>query len=120
MGASYTNVPADEPDGQWAGPAGRGKHGAMPCSAWTPAAIAITLGLAIGFAIAAGDCEGLPGVRCDGDGRLQYSSPPPRLRSVQTLGGAFATNNNPATWGAITFHGDGSRCIGLLRRGACQ
>ena len=91
----------------------------MLCSAWKPAAIAITLGLVAGTAVAA-DCEGLPGVRCEGNGRIQYSTPSPRLKPVETLGGAFATNNEPATWGAVTFHGDGSKCIGLLRRGACK
>lgn len=26
----------------------------------------------------------------------------------------------PATLGTITFRGDGSRCVGLLRRGSCK
>jgi hypothetical protein len=28
--------------------------------------------------------------------------------------------DQPATFGAITFQGGGSRCVGLLRRGACN
>jgi hypothetical protein len=71
-------------------------------------------------ALIAADCEGLPGVHCSADGRMQYVTPVPKLKPVETLGGAFATNTEPATWGAITFNGDGSRCIGLLRRGTCK
>jgi hypothetical protein len=38
---------------------------------------------------------------------------------IQGLG-ASLTQESPATLGAITFNGDGTKCIGLLRRGACR
>ena len=43
-------------------------------------------------------------------------------RSNPNLGGDFFSivrENDPATFGAITFSG-GSRCIGLLRRSSCN
>jgi hypothetical protein len=41
---------------------------------------------------------------------------------IVTLGEglSFGQNEQPATLGAITFGGDGSRCIGLLRRVSCN
>jgi hypothetical protein len=82
--------------------------------------IVLLAGAGVGGPAAAADCEGLPGVRCDGGGRIQSSAPSSGLKPVETLGGAFATSTEPATWGAINFRADGSRCVGLLRRGVCK
>ena len=42
--------------------------------------------------------------------------------SSQSYGGAFSSlaDHQPATLGAVTFRGDGTRCMGLLRRGSCN
>jgi len=49
---------------------------------------------------------------------IPKSSTSPKLN----FGDAFSTvaDNQPATLGAITFRGDGTRCMGLLRRGSCN
>ena len=41
---------------------------------------------------------------------------------TMSLGGSLSSGlyDQPATLGAITFSGDGSRCIGLLRRVNCN
>ena len=51
-----------------------------------------------------------------GTGRSSISLPP-----VQNIGTDLTVGmEQPATFGAITFQNTGSRCIGLLRRGACN
>lgn len=43
------------------------------------------------------------------------------ISPIQSLGGdLFSPQDQPATLGAITFRGDGTQCIGLLRRGRCN
>ena len=54
--------------------------------------------------------------------RSDVSTPPTRVMSTGGLGGSlsYGQYDQPATLGAITFSGDGSRCIGLLRRVNCN
>jgi hypothetical protein len=43
-------------------------------------------------------------------------------RRFESLGASLSASqyDQPATLGAITFRGDGTSCIGLLRRGICK
>jgi len=42
------------------------------------------------------------------------------MQPVQSIASDLSIGSDqPATFGAITFQGGGSRCIGLLRRGSC-
>jgi hypothetical protein len=60
-------------------------------------------------------CATLPRSRSD------ISTAPTRIRPIQNIGEDFTTERDqPATLGAITFGGNGTRCIGLLRRGSCN
>jgi hypothetical protein len=71
----------------------------------------------------AADCEGLPGVRCDPDGTARLSAPGrgPSARALENIGNQILPYyDTPGTLGAVTFQGDGTRCIGLLRRGVCK
>jgi hypothetical protein len=46
---------------------------------------------------------------------------PTSFSSIQSLGGDLSIGQDqPATLGAITFSGDSTLCIGLLRQGACN
>jgi hypothetical protein len=41
--------------------------------------------------------------------------------SIQSLGGGLSPAfDQPATFGAISFRNDGTRCTGLVRRGSCK
>jgi hypothetical protein len=43
------------------------------------------------------------------------------MRPIQSIGSDILVGQDqPATFGAITFQGSGTRCIGLLRRGGCN
>jgi hypothetical protein len=43
------------------------------------------------------------------------------LEPYQSIGRDLSPSyEEPATFGAITFRGDGTRCIGLLTRGRCK
>jgi hypothetical protein len=55
-------------------------------------------------------------------GRAQPSGPTSRgMQSIEGIAGDILIDQNqPATLGAITFQGDRSRCIGLLRRSNCS
>jgi len=46
----------------------------------------------------------------------------PTFSPVESIGSDILVgqDSDPATLGAITFRGNGTRCIGLLRRGACS
>ena len=46
----------------------------------------------------------------------------PTFAPVESIGSDILVgqDSDPATFGAITFRGNGTRCIGLLRRGACS
>ena len=50
----------------------------------------------------------------------------PTFAPMETIGDDLSTGadptgaDTPATLGAITFRGNGTRCIGLLRRGTCN
>jgi len=60
-----------------------------------------------------------PGIKTlpPGSTTLRSGYAPP----IQNLGGDLSPESDqPATLGAISFSGDGSRCIGLLRRGSCN
>ena len=53
--------------------------------------------------------------------RSNLSASPERFAPIRNLGEAFSSGpDQPATLGAITFGGNGSRCVGLLRRGRCD
>jgi hypothetical protein len=63
------------------------------------------------------------------DGTYCASAPKPLPRAAsstdkrfESLGASLSASqyDQPATLGTITFRGDGTRCIGLLRRGGCQ
>jgi hypothetical protein len=44
-----------------------------------------------------------------------------RLPPVQSIGsGHLQTQDRPATFGAITFQGGGTQCVGLMRRARCN
>jgi hypothetical protein len=46
---------------------------------------------------------------------------PSRLTPMRSIASDISTGQDqPATLGAITFGGNGTRCIGLLRRGSCN
>jgi hypothetical protein len=69
------------------------------------------------------DCEGLPGVQCDADGTARLSVPGrgSSVRPLDNLGNyTLPYHDQVGTLGAVTFQGDGTRCIGLLRRGVCK
>lgn len=58
---------------------------------------------------------------------MRRAPPPSTAPGVRTMPGApfdnafsITTQDHPATLGAVTFNGDGSRCIGLLRRFSCK
>jgi hypothetical protein len=43
------------------------------------------------------------------------------LTPIQSIAGDLSgPREDTATFGAITFRGDGTRCIGLMRRGNCK
>jgi hypothetical protein len=45
----------------------------------------------------------------------------PQFAPIQNLGSDIVSApDQPGTFGAITFRGNGTRCIGLLRRGGCN
>jgi hypothetical protein len=45
----------------------------------------------------------------------------PSMRPVEDIASAISVRQDmPGTFGAISFRGDGSSCIGLLRRGSCN
>ena len=46
----------------------------------------------------------------------------PTFAPIESIGSDILVgqDSDPATLGAITFRGNGTRCIGLLRRGACS
>ena len=63
------------------------------------------------------------------DGTYCASEPRPSPRSTtsadkrfESLGAGLSAQqyDQPATLGMLTFKGDGTRCIGLLRRGRCE
>jgi hypothetical protein len=58
---------------------------------------------------------------------MQRAPRPSTAPGVRTMTGirpgeafSISADDHPATLGAITFNGDGSRCIGLLRRSNCK
>ena len=53
--------------------------------------------------------------------RPSNAASPSRFEPIRNIGDDFLTaQEQPATIGAITFRGNGTRCIGLLRRGSCS
>ena len=66
----------------------------------------------------------IDGTYCAEMGRKPVVSTPPSRSSlaIEGLGSSLMPTpyDQPATLGAITFSGDGSRCIGLLRRVNCN
>ena len=64
----------------------------------------------------------IDGTYCAEQMSKKPSGPTTASRSNPNLGGDFFSivrENDPASFGAITF-GGGSRCIGLLRRSSCN
>ena len=46
---------------------------------------------------------------------------PTRFTPIEPIGDDFLTGGDqPGTLGGFTFRGNGTRCIGLLRRGSCS
>ena len=46
---------------------------------------------------------------------------PTRLAPIRNIGDDIAVGSDqPGTLGALTFRGNGTRCVGLLRRGRCD
>jgi hypothetical protein len=55
--------------------------------------------------------------------RANRATSPTGLPPIRNIADDFSPGQDPeqpATLGAITFRGNGTRCIGLLRRGACN
>jgi len=53
-------------------------------------------------------------------GRRNASPSPARLPPIRNIAEDFVmAPDQPATLGAITFHGSGTKCMGLFRRGNC-
>jgi hypothetical protein len=55
--------------------------------------------------------------------RANTARPAVSLPAIRNIGEDFSPGQDPdqpATLGAITFRGNGTRCIGLLRRGVCN
>jgi hypothetical protein len=55
--------------------------------------------------------------------RANTARPSVSLPAIRNIAEDFSPGqepDQPATIGAITFRGNGTRCIGLLRRGACN
>jgi hypothetical protein len=74
----------------------------------------------------AGECNPvIDGTYCatQPDSSLSNTPSPthPQFDTIQGLGGDLSIGQAPtATFGAITFSGSGTRCIALLRQGACN
>ncbi len=74
----------------------------------------------------AGECNPvIDGTYCATQPNSNLSNTPsstrPRFDPIQGLGGDLSIGQAPAaTFGAITFSGSGTRCIGLLRQSACD
>jgi hypothetical protein len=84
-------------------------------------AIAVTLSGAQGFAEPCNPV--IDGTYCatQPDSKLDFSTSPSRFSPIQSLGGDLGMGQEqPATLGAITFNGNGTRCIGLLTSGVCN
>ena len=65
----------------------------------------------------------IDGTYCASQPRRAATGPSPgiSLTPMQSIARDVAsTRDDTATIGAITFRGDGTRCIGLMRRGNCK
>jgi hypothetical protein len=50
-----------------------------------------------------------------------YGSSRPPMRPIENIGSAISMGSDtPGTLGGIMYRGDGTNCIGLLRRGTCK
>ena len=63
-------------------------------------------------------CDDLPGVS-SASSSSSSSSSSSYLSPIGLGTESWFGQNPPATFGAITFNGNGSRCMGLLRQGNC-
>ena len=100
-----------------------------------PWAIAAAISLCgLDLPATADDCDTLTGrINCNPDRRGEYPTPSGRdsqarrvddrwtiqARPFQSLGSELSNAEQPATFGAITFGGDGRRCSGLFRSRPC-
>jgi hypothetical protein len=87
--------------------------------------VTILVGMLPTLAVA-GECNPvIDGTYCATQPNSNLSNTPsatrPRFDSIQSLGGDLSIGQAPtATFGAITFSGNGTHCIGLLRQSACN
>jgi hypothetical protein len=50
-----------------------------------------------------------------------YTTSRPPMKPIENIGSAIsAGSDTPGTLGGIMYRGDGTNCIGLLRRGTCK
>src|SRR5262249_50183585 len=83
--------------------------------------LAMSLLLALGAPGMAEPCNPvIDGTYCatNSSGRPGYSRQP-QFDTLRGIGNDIVTADQPATLGAITFHGSGTKCMGLFRRGNC-
>jgi hypothetical protein len=89
-------------------------------------ALVTTLLLMLGAPAMAQPCNPvIDGTYCaeEASRRANVARSPTRLPPIRNIADDFSPGQDPeqpATLGAITFRGNGTRCIGLLRRGACN
>jgi hypothetical protein len=65
----------------------------------------------------------LDGTYCAEEARRSSNISPRRATfgTIRNIGDDFPmAPDEPGTLGAITFRGNGTKCIGLMRRGACN
>jgi len=86
--------------------------------------IAVFVAVAAGGATAQTCNPAIDGTYCATQmqrGPRQSPGPAARTMPGMQFGSTFSTaRDQPGTLGAITFNGDGSRCLGLLRRFSCN
>jgi hypothetical protein len=87
-------------------------------------AVVTALTLMLTAAVVAEPCNPvIDGTYCATDMRRPGSSTRSSagMRPIQSIGGDILVGQDqPATFGGITFQGSGTQCIGLLRRGRCN
>jgi hypothetical protein len=64
-------------------------------------------------------CDDLPGVGSSTSSSSSSSASSSTLSPIGLGTESWFGQNPPATFGAITFNGSGTRCMGLLRQGNC-
>lgn len=86
--------------------------------------LAVFVAVAAGSAAAQTCNPAIDGTYCEQNMQRARLSTAPGTRTMPgaPFGNAFSitTQDHPATLGAITFNGDGSRCLGLVDRFKCK